>query len=63
MTISRFRIAAMDCDAEAELVRMRLADLDGIDRIAILPQVPGRGFQQREEILRMFAEDVMARVG
>jgi hypothetical protein len=30
---------------------------------AILPQVPGQGFQQREEILRMFAGDVMARVG
>ncbi len=40
MTISRFRIAAMDCDAEAELVRMRLTDLDGIDRIAI--ELPDR---------------------
>jgi len=40
----------------------RIADVPGIDRIAILPQVPGRGFQQREHILRMFAEDVMARV-
>ncbi len=39
MTISRFRVAAMDCDAEAELVRMRLADVGGIDRIAIeLPE-------------------------
>ena len=25
----------MDCDAEAELVRMRLTDMGGIDRIAI----------------------------
>ncbi|MBI1726957.1 MAG: hypothetical protein HYR50_06790 [Candidatus Rokubacteria bacterium] len=41
----------------------RVASVRGIDRIAIFPQVPGQGFQQREEILRMFAEDVMARVG
>ena len=30
---------------------------------AILPQVPGQGFKQREQILRMFAEHVMARMG
>ena len=41
----------------------RVASVRGIGRIAILPQVPGEGFQQREEILRMFAEGVMARVG
>ena len=41
----------------------RVASVPGIDRIAILPQVPGEGFQQREHILRMFAEDVMARIG
>lgn len=40
----------------------RIASVPGIDRIAILPQVPGQGFQQREQILRMFAENVMARV-
>jgi 5,10-methylenetetrahydromethanopterin reductase len=40
----------------------RVASVKGIDRIAILPQVPGEGFQQREQILRMFADDVMARV-
>ena len=40
----------------------RVARVPGIDRIAILPQVPGQGFQQREQILRMFAEEVMARV-
>jgi alkanesulfonate monooxygenase SsuD/methylene tetrahydromethanopterin reductase-like flavin-dependent oxidoreductase (luciferase family) len=40
----------------------RVASVQGIDRIAILPQVPGEGFQRREQILRMFAEDVMARV-
>ena len=40
----------------------RVASVVGVDRIAILPQVPGQGFQEREQILRMFAEDVMARV-
>ena len=34
MTVSRYRIAAMDCAAEEQLVRMALADLDGINRIA-----------------------------
>jgi len=40
----------------------RVASVPGIDRIAILPQVPGEGFQQREHILRMFADEVMAKV-
>ena len=40
----------------------RVASVAGMNRIAILPQVPGQGFQQREHILRMFAEEVMARV-
>jgi 5,10-methylenetetrahydromethanopterin reductase len=40
----------------------RVASVRGIDRIAILPQVPGQGFHPRERLLRMFAEDVMARV-
>lgn len=33
MTVSRFHIAAMDCAAEEQLVRMALSDVDGIDRI------------------------------
>ena len=41
----------------------RVASVGGIDRIAILPQAPGQGFQEREEILRLFAEGVMERVG
>ena len=41
----------------------RVAAVRGIDRIAILPQVPGEGFAQREEILRLFADGVMARLG
>ena len=40
----------------------RVAGVGGIDRIAILPQAPGEGFQEREEILRLFADGVMARV-
>ena len=33
MTVSRFHIAAMDCVAEEQLVRMALSDVDGINRI------------------------------
>ena len=33
MTISRFHVAAMDCAAEEQLVRMALSDVDGINRI------------------------------
>ena len=33
MTVSRFHIAAMDCAAEEELVRMALSDVDGLNRI------------------------------
>ena len=35
MTVSRFHIARMDCAAEEQLVRMQLAELDGIDRVAV----------------------------
>ena len=35
MTVSRFHIAAMDCAAEEQLVRMALSDVDGINRIEI----------------------------
>ena len=35
MTISRFHIAGMDCAAEEQLVRMQLAELDGIDRVVV----------------------------
>lgn len=33
MTVSRFHIRRMDCAAEEQLVRMALADLDGINRL------------------------------
>ena len=34
----------------------------GIGRIILLPQVPGQDFVEREEVLRLFAEQVMARL-
>jgi alkanesulfonate monooxygenase SsuD/methylene tetrahydromethanopterin reductase-like flavin-dependent oxidoreductase (luciferase family) len=40
----------------------RSRDLPKIRRIIILPQVPGEGFGERETILRLFAEEVIARV-
>lgn len=41
----------------------RIAGVAGISRIIVLPQVPGQGFHSREEILRLFADQVMARLG
>ena len=35
MTVSRFNIEKMDCTAEEQLVRMRLAQLDGIDYVGV----------------------------
>lgn len=35
MTVSRFRVAAMDCAAEEQLVRMRLDQLEGIDHVSV----------------------------
>jgi len=35
MTVSTFRIAQMDCNAEEQLVRLKLADVAGIKRIAV----------------------------
>ena len=34
----------------------------GVGRIILLPQVPGQAFVEREEVLRLFAEQVMARL-
>lgn len=36
MTVSRFHLAAMDCAAEEQIVRMALSDIDGINRIEFL---------------------------
>ena len=35
MTLSRFRVAGMDCAAEEQLVRMALDEVDGVDAVAV----------------------------
>jgi 5,10-methylenetetrahydromethanopterin reductase len=40
----------------------RVATVAGIDRVILLPQVPGQDFVQREQVLRLFADRVMARI-
>jgi alkanesulfonate monooxygenase SsuD/methylene tetrahydromethanopterin reductase-like flavin-dependent oxidoreductase (luciferase family) len=48
----------------AEVVEQvrRVATVPEIGRIIILPQVPGQGFSEREEILTTFADEVMAKI-
>ena len=48
----------------AEIVeRVRqIAEVPGLARIAVLPQVPGGPFGDRETVLKLFADEVMARV-
>ena len=41
----------------------RVMTVPEIGRIILLPQVPGMGFDSRESILTLFAEEVMARLG
>ena len=48
-------------DDVREQVR-RVMTVPEIGRIILLPQVPGMGFDSREHILTLFAEEVMARV-
>jgi 5,10-methylenetetrahydromethanopterin reductase len=40
----------------------RVASVGGVNRIILLPQVPGQDFVQREQVLRLFADEVMARL-
>ena len=40
----------------------RVMEVPEVNRIIILPQVPGAGFSEREAILKLFAEEVIARV-
>ncbi len=35
MTVSTFRVAEMDCGAEEQLVRLKLATLDGVNRVSV----------------------------
>jgi len=39
-----------------------IMEVGGVGRIILLPQVPGQAFVEREEVLRLFAEQVMARL-
>lgn len=39
-----------------------IAGVGGVGRIILLPQVPGQDFVEREQVLRLFAEQVMARL-
>ena len=40
----------------------RVAAVGGVNRIILLPQVPGQDFVKREQVLRLFADQVMARL-
>ncbi|HUF92082.1 MAG TPA: 5,10-methylene tetrahydromethanopterin reductase, partial [Candidatus Limnocylindria bacterium] len=40
----------------------RLQAVERLARVIIFPQAPGDGFSAREEILTLFADEVMARV-
>ncbi len=57
------RLALAGTPAEVVAQVRRVMQVPAVGRIIILPQVPGRGFGEREEILRLFAEEVMAHVG
>ena len=41
----------------------RVMGVPEVKRIIILPQVPGTGFSEREATLKLFAEEVIARIG
>jgi len=41
---------------------LAIMGVGGVGRIILLPQVPGQDFVEREEVLRLFAEQVMARL-
>lgn len=40
----------------------RVAAVGGVGRVILLPQVPGHDFVEREQVLRLFADRVMARL-
>jgi 5,10-methylenetetrahydromethanopterin reductase len=41
---------------------LAITGVGGVGRIILLPQVPGQDFVEREDVLRLFAEQVMARL-
>ncbi len=59
--VDMFALAGTPAEVR-EQVR-RLAAVPGLTRVILLPQNPGRGFPAREAMLRLFAEEVMARLG
>jgi alkanesulfonate monooxygenase SsuD/methylene tetrahydromethanopterin reductase-like flavin-dependent oxidoreductase (luciferase family) len=52
-------LAGTPADVAAQVDR--LADVRGLARVIAFPQAPGAGFAAREEILKMFAEEVASR--
>jgi 5,10-methylenetetrahydromethanopterin reductase len=59
--VDRFALAGTPEEVR-EQVR-RVATVPEITRIIVLPQNPGRGFPARDAMLRLFADEVMARLG
>ena len=47
-------------DVAAQVARLRA--MPGLTRVIAFPQAPGTGFAAREEILTLFADEVMARL-
>jgi 5,10-methylenetetrahydromethanopterin reductase len=54
-------LAGTPQDVAAQVAR--LYTVRGLSRVILFPQVPDGGFSARESILKMFADEVMARVG
>jgi alkanesulfonate monooxygenase SsuD/methylene tetrahydromethanopterin reductase-like flavin-dependent oxidoreductase (luciferase family) len=53
-------LAGTPADVRAQVERV--AAVGGVGRIILLPQVPGQDFVEREQVLRLFADEVMARL-
>lgn len=53
-------LAGTPADVVEQVRRVR--QVPGVGGIIVLPQVPGQGFAEREQILRLFADEVMARL-
>jgi len=47
-------------DVAAQVGRLRA--VRGLTRVIAFPQAPGKGFAAREEILTLFADEVVARL-
>ncbi len=58
--IDLFALAGTPADVGARV--RAIAAIPGVSRLVMVPQVPGEGFAEREDILRDFAEQVMKAV-